>query len=139
MAAIQAQLDMIDELAAMHEEEKLDLLFTLMDKVRTQMATWCCTCITFSDMTTIHLRNNWQDGGGTIDAKGKDVFCHSAGKTHLAVSLTLMSFHRMPTDDVMMMSFNPNPNGPNQKSSLTDCAKETTGLALQTLSKRVLR
>ena len=82
MAAIQAQLDMIDELAAMHEEEKLDLLFTLMDKVRTQMATWCCTCITFSDMTTIHLRNNWQDGGGTIDAKGKDVFCHSAGNTH---------------------------------------------------------
>lgn len=41
MAAIQAQLDMVDELAKMNMEEKLDLLFTLMDK----------------------------DGGGTIDAK----------------------------------------------------------------------
>lgn len=41
MAAIQAQLDMVNELTKMNEEEKLDLLFTLMDK----------------------------DGGGTIDAK----------------------------------------------------------------------
>lgn len=41
MAAIKAQLDMINELMVMEMEEKLDLLFSLMDK----------------------------DGGGTIDAK----------------------------------------------------------------------
>jgi Ca2+-binding EF-hand superfamily protein len=41
LAAIQAQLKMVQELAAMNMEEKLDLLFTLMDK----------------------------DGGGTIDVK----------------------------------------------------------------------
>lgn len=32
MAAIQAQLDMVNELAKMNHEEKLDLLFTLLDK-----------------------------------------------------------------------------------------------------------
>jgi Ca2+-binding EF-hand superfamily protein len=41
MAAIQSQLDLINELAAMEENEKLDLLFTLID----------------------------QDGDGTVDAK----------------------------------------------------------------------
>lgn len=41
MAAIQAQLDMVNELTKMNEEEKLDLLYTLLDK----------------------------DGDGTIDAK----------------------------------------------------------------------